>query len=309
MKDTELRARLLRLGMTPDMADRTTALIRDKVHPVAAVAEYKMRDHLAGMSMLEGMGLAGLDPEDAVAALDEYGYVVDGTSGLLKKVKKVAKKVVKTVGKAAAVVAPVLPVAAVVAGGVALATKSKGGGVDASMRSSKKTGKVPYTSMSPDQLAAEKARVAAEIARGKDVKQNSKNLANLDILISNAQAAAQPPAPAVPAISDVSSSVAPANAKRSKKVRIPKTVDKAAGAVAAEAVQNGYPADTAALMQAMMAQQGTNMTSPQAQGVLQDVAAQGVEPTTAGPSSLPSWAIPAAIAAFGLAIVLPRKSR
>jgi len=57
---------------------------------------------------------------------------------------------------------------------------------------------------------------------------------------------------------------------------------------------------TAALMQQMLAAQGANLTSPSATQLLADIAANGVAASPNGPSSLPSWLIPAGVAAVAL---------
>lgn len=109
MKDTELRARLIKLGMPPLRADNMTREIRDRTLPVAAVAALKVAQHRGRHGMA--------------------GYGDEQMAGLLKKVKKAVKKTVKgaikITGKVAGVVAPVIPVAAVAAGAAALLTKKK----------------------------------------------------------------------------------------------------------------------------------------------------------------------------------------
>lgn len=61
---------------------------------------------------------------------------------------------------------------------------------------------------------------------------------------------------------------------------------------------------TAGILQTLLSmQQGNsqaNFVSPAAQNILADVAAEGVQQTPQGPSSLPPWALPAGIAAAGL---------
>ena len=54
---------------------------------------------------------------------------------------------------------------------------------------------------------------------------------------------------------------------------------------------------TAALLQQMLAAQGANMVSPSATQLLADIAANGVEASPQGPSSLPTWVVPVGIAA------------
>lgn len=310
MRDTELHARLRQLGMPDAHARRATVLLRDRIHPVAALAVVKANDHLEGLSLASQVGMGGLD---------EYGYYVDGTSGLLKKIGKGIKKVAKTTLKVAKKVA--LPVAAAVTGGAALTVAAavlpalkgaKSAKLDPSMRSSKKTGAVPYQAMTGDQLATEQARLNAEIARGKDVKQNQKNLANANVLMQNLQLAASlPPVTTDPVAPTLSSDIV-----RKKRVKVPKDIAKASDVLAKDLVDSGASGSqadmTAALMNQMLSQQGGgSMSSPAAQGVLQDVAAEGVQPTTAGVSlgGLPGWVLPAAAVAMGLVIIMPKKGR
>lgn len=66
---------------------------------------------------------------------------------------------------------------------------------------------------------------------------------------------------------------------------------------------------TAGVMQTMLSQDGTNMTSGPAQQVLADVAAQGVQKTTAGVSSIPGWLLPIVGIAFAGAIVMKEKGK
>jgi hypothetical protein len=197
MKDTELRARLIKLGMQPTAADNVTREIRDRTLPVAAVAALKVAQHRGRHGMA--------------------GYGDEQLAGLLKKVKKAVKKVVKVAGKAAAVVAPVIPIAAVAAGAAHLLTKKK---------------------------------------------------------------------------------------KKQAAIAVPAPVAQQATVVAQQAVAENYPADPAQLMMAMLANQGTNMVSPPAQQLMQDVVSQGVEQTPAGPSPLPPWLIPAGVGVAALVGVL-----
>lgn len=246
MRDTELRNRLLELGMPARLADRTAAELRDRVHPVATVAALKVSDHLSGLAMQDAYGTAGL-----------AGYEVDPLSGLLKSIKKVAKKAVKAVGKVASVVAPVVPVAAVVAVGAHLITKKK-----------------------------DKAEPAPTVQ-------------------TVVEAAPVP----TPAQAVKEQSALPIKRKVRKAVRVPAGTSREAAAVAAEAVQGGYPADTASLMQAMLAAGGTNMASPAAQAVLRDVATEGIIPTAEGPAALPGWVKPVGIGVAALGVVLLLKRR
>ncbi len=82
----------------------------------------------------------------------------------------------------------------------------------------------------------------------------------------------------------------------------------------------GTPTDTtAAIMSQLVANQGAMMQSAQAQGLMNQVAAQGVQTTQYGPppapvtaatqpaSKLPSWIVPAGIAAFAGVVELAKK--
>jgi hypothetical protein len=64
---------------------------------------------------------------------------------------------------------------------------------------------------------------------------------------------------------------------------------------------------TAALMQQMLSAQGANLTSPAATQLLADIAANGVSQSSIGPSTLPSWLLPAGLAAVGLVAFLALK--
>lgn len=246
MKDTELRARLLQLGMTPAKADEFTRQIRDVLQPVATVAAARMAEHLGALEQFKRYGDAGLS-----------GYEIEGVSGLLKSIKKVAKGVVKVAKKVAA------PIAA-----VAFAPVTGGASI-----------------------AAYGAVKAAKIG-----KKASDNAVKAQLQIAAPQIAEQ--AKVLPVTG---------SAPKTRPKLVKRSVAQAGAQVAAQAVQQGLPADPAALMQALLANQGASMVSPAAQSVVREAAAQGVEQTAAGPSALPSWALPVGIAAAGLLLVLGRK--
>lgn len=291
MKDVELNHRLLALGLDRVSASRLTRDIRDIVHPVAATAAIKASDHVQALGAYQRYGEAGLD-----------GYEYDELSGIFKKIKKAAKKVVKTVGKAAAVVAPVVPVAAVVAAGAMLATKSKSGKVPQEMRSGKAVGSVPYQSMSAQQLQEELRRLEDKVARGKDVKLGRKKIANVQAMLVAAAPATVSPKPvsagsvATPAAPGTSGRLA-----RGGQARVPRDIAQVADTLAAQTVATNGQVDVASLMQSMLANQGQNFVSPQAQDLLSQVAAEGVDPTGAAPASIP-W-VPIGIGVGGLGLL------
>jgi hypothetical protein len=64
---------------------------------------------------------------------------------------------------------------------------------------------------------------------------------------------------------------------------------------------------TAGTMQTMLSQQGVNMTSPASQQLLQDVASEGVQKTTAGVSSVPAWLLPIIAVSFAGAYIMRHK--
>jgi len=67
---------------------------------------------------------------------------------------------------------------------------------------------------------------------------------------------------------------------------------------------------TAALLAQILANQQANMVTPQAQQVVADVAAEGVQPTAAGPaSSLQEFLLPGLIAGAALLVVLAMKKK
>lgn len=141
------------------------------------------------------------------------------------------------------------------------------------------------------------------VAKGIKSSKKAKKARKAETAAAAAAAAAAPPvdAAAVPSVETPSSQLAQRN-----RARVPRKLVNTAGQVAAAAVQQGVPADPAAIMQALLANQGTNMVSPAAQSVVREVAQEGVEQTTAGPSSIPSWLLPALAVGFGAAILLPK---
>jgi hypothetical protein len=261
MKDVELRARLLQIGMSPARADEVTRQIRDVLHPVAATAAAKMRDHGEALGAYMQAGSAGL-----------AGYETDELSGLLKKIKKGVKKVAKVVKKVA------LPVAAIVA--------------------------APMTGGAS--VAAYGAIKSASIGKSASAAANEANIAMTNAAITNTPVPTESAAAAAPVVGTTATPNVSARIGRQRRARVPKPIADMAGQVAAEGVQQGYPADTAALMQAMLANQGTNMVSPAAQGIVSQAAAEGVQATPAGPSALPVWLIPAGLAALALPFILKK---
>lgn len=225
MKDTILRARLQHLGMHGRRANHITALLRDRIHPVAVVANVKLRDHYAGVN-----GMAG--------------YEYDELSGLFSKIKKGVKKVGKAVGKGvktvvkkasgvAAAVAPIVPAAGVIA-------------------------------------------VTGSLLKAKDKKKKIKKQQK-----------------------QLSASLAAGGT-----VAVPTPVTYEAEGLARGIAATGGSVMTTDIMRAMLAEQGIGMNSPQAQQLLSEVAAQGVESTPEGPSALPSWVVPVG-AAVAVALLLP----
>ena len=304
MKDIELRAKLIRLGMPAAKADEVTRQIRDVIHPVAAVAAAKMRDHQLGMEQYAAYGDAGLS-----------GYEQDGVSGLLKSVKKGLKKVAGVVAKAAPVLAIVPGVgtaAALAVGATAGIVKGKSSGAQY-MKSGKAVGGVNYNTMTAGQLQSEAARLQTMIAAGKDKKDASRKLANVQGLLNSAGMAAVVPesplqsSPKTPPAQNMPPETLSEKIGRQRRVKVPKPLANTAGQIAAQALEQNYPADTTALITAMLQNQGTGMASAQARDVVAQVAEQGVEQTDAGPSALPKWALPAAGAAVLLLIMSRRK--
>jgi hypothetical protein len=110
MKDVELEARLRSIGMSPDKARETTRQIRDRLHPVAAVATAKIAQQataaLAGYYDEPGMGDLGWSPFKSLKRLG-------------KNILKVGGKLVKPVLSVAGTINPLIG-AGVVAGGFAL---------------------------------------------------------------------------------------------------------------------------------------------------------------------------------------------
>ncbi len=262
MKDTTLRARLLKIGMSPPRANEVTRQLRDVLHPVAVTAAVKMADHREALGAYMQAGAAGLS-----------GYETDELSGLLKSIKKVAKKAVKVVKKVA------LPVAALVA--------------------------APMTGGAS--VAAYGAIKSASVNKKSSKAANAANIAMTNAAITGTpipDAGSSPKTPPQELLTNVSKRLG-----RDGRARVPKPIADMSGKVAAEAVQQGYPSDPAALLQALLANQGTNMVSPAAQGIVQDVAAQGVQQTAEGPSALPVWALPAAGIAVAALLVFGRKGR
>jgi len=114
-----------------------------------------------------------------------------------------------------------------------------------------------------------------------------------------------------PAVATVSSTLAP-QAMQSY-ASVPSGIVTQAGQVAGQyyAPTPGTPPvnTSAGILQQLLAQNGVGMASPQAQGLVGQVATQGVQQTAYGPptgsgSSLPSWLIPGGIAAVVAAKVL-----
>jgi hypothetical protein len=316
MKDVELRNRLMALGMSRAKADGITQQLRDVVHPVAATAAAKMRDHREALGMLAAYGDAGLS-----------GYEYDEMSGLLKSVKKAVKKVgktvgkvaktaVKTVGKVAAVVAPVLPGPLAIAAVGTAVVGSKLAKKDKKKKAAKKltaANQSIVASIQPGMLAvnngsgarftivsASPAGIVIDMGGATRTVDPQEFVSQFSVMAAPQDGSA-PASVGVTSADNLSQKIG-----TRKRVRVPRPVADTATAVASEAVQQGMPADTAALMQAMLANQGTNMVSPAAQSVVRDVADEGVQQTTAGPSSLPSWLLPALAVGFGAAILLPK---
>jgi hypothetical protein len=353
MKDVELRAQLMRLGMPAPKADEVTRQLRDIIHPVAATAAAKMRDHQLALEQYAAYGDAGLS-----------GYEIDELSGLFKSIKKAAKKVVGVVKKVA------LPVAAAVAapftGGASLAVLATTGAVAAG---STLIASGAQKKIQRKQDAANNATVAAQIqpgmlvrdAGGGQYRVASVSPSQISLVVGNGTTSMSPVsfaqkytvigmAPAVqqapgspvasvqpvkrdlmsrrfsspktppqqvmndPAVPPVVAAVESSQTEnlsekigKYRRVKVPKPLAEIGSQVATQAVQQGYPADPASLISAMLANQGTNMVSPAARDVVSQVAAQGIEQTPAGPSALPSWALP--VGAGALVLVMATRKR
>jgi hypothetical protein len=263
MKDVELRAQLVRLGMPATTADNMTRQLRDVIHPVAATAAAKMRDHQNALEQYAAYGDAGLS-----------GYEVDELSGLFKSIKKGVKKVGKVVKKVA------LPVAAAVA--------------------------APFTGGASLAVLATTGAVAAGTTL---INARSQKKANKKLTAALSSAPKTPPASIMndPSVPQRQTGNLSERMGKYRHVKVPKPLAEAGTQVAAQALQQGYPADAAALISAMMANQGASMSSPAALDVVRQVAAEGVEQTSAGPSALPKWALPVGLGAGLLLLFVMRK--
>lgn len=115
MKDTEFRSRLRALGMPAEEADDVTRQVRDRLQYVAAVADVKAQDHMAGLAAYDEFGDAGL-----------AGYEYEPLAGIFKKIGKAVKKVGKVALKVASVVpGPLMVAAAVGTVGIGVAKNAK----------------------------------------------------------------------------------------------------------------------------------------------------------------------------------------
>lgn len=301
MKDTELRSRLLALGMPEDDADDVTRDIRDRLHPVAAIAVARARDHETALGLYAAYGDAGLE-----------GYEVDQLSGLLKSIKKVGKTALKTVGKAASVIAPIMPIAAVVAIGASVVTKGKKGPATASAALQKKQKEQADHTAWMAKNAGGKATKASEVAKQQRLASEVASLqaqVNAEQGISVSEQIATQPYAAVPTgVAQTGTGIARTMIKGNVR---PAMVTRAADGGLQIAATNLPPAasETAGLLQTLLAQQGTSLMSPQAQSILSDVATEGVQQTAAGPPSIPKWAVPVGIGAAALGLLLFMRKR
>lgn len=293
MLDTQLRARLIKLGMPASKASRTTALIRDRVHPVAVVALSKMQDHRRGA---QGMS----------------GYEYDEMAGLFKKALRRVKAPLSLARKAVAL-APRPGNVLMMARTPADILSDVGMGKLNLKKAIKKIGK----ELKPKNLLHEATHPLSHIKRSTRLSAPVLRVAAPIVTAINPLIGAAVTAGAV-------AGTALEQQRKKKKLKaqlsqalaeggtvpVPPVVTTEAEAVAADAINREEPIDTLSLMQQLLKQQGGgSLTSPEAQQLLSDVAAEGVETTTAGPSSLPSWLLPAAAAVFGLAIVLPHRGK
>lgn len=299
MKDTELQARLIKLGMPADQAARTTAQIRDRLHPVAVVASKQMREAVAINQKLAGLGYIGEISDETLGSLE---------GGTLSKIGKALKKVVKQVSKVAAVIPGpwMLPAAAATAGFAARdkkkATKKAIAAAAAASNMTPKEYKLRLAADNADAKAKAAALKAAALPPGKKKTKAEKAAAKL------AAKAAKAATKAGISLSEQVAAGAPA---------VPTAVVNEAANVAAASLQSAVSSGGGAaavsttpvdFMQDQLSAQGMNFSSPAAQGVLQDVAAEGVQATPEGPSPLPPWVLPVGAAvAIGALLMMSRK--
>jgi Sec-independent protein translocase protein TatA len=301
MKDTELRGRLIKLGMSPKRANAVAANIRDRIHPVAVVASNQLRDAVAINAQLNGLGYTGDDIND-----DMLGSL---EGNIFKKLGKALKKVVKSVAKVAAVIPGPwqLPAAAITVGAAvrdkkkaskkAIAAAAAESGMTPAqyklrLAADNAASKANAAALKAASLPPGKKKTKAEAAAAKLAAKAAAAAAKAGITTSTqvAQGATVVPAPIAAEAADVTASMLQNVAE--------------SGAGGGAVAQTPYD-----FMQSQLAAQGMNFNSPAAQDVLQDVAAQGVEATPGGPSALPPWVLPAAIgvAALGAVMLLGKK--
>jgi hypothetical protein len=298
MKDTELQSRLIKLGMPRDQASRTTAQIRDRIHPVAAVAAVQLREAVAINSHLAGLGLSGMDIDDGT--LGALG------GNLFKKIGQSLKKVVKTVAKVAAVIPGpwMIPAMAITAGAAVYDKKQAGKKAIAKAATASGMTTKDYKLAVAAENAASKANAAMLKANAMPPgKKKDKALAAAAKLAAKAATAATKAGVTLSAQVAAGTTVVPPAVAASAADVVAASLQAATASGGAGAVST-TPAD---FMQDQLAAQGMNFNSPAAQGVLNDVAAEGVEQTPAGPPA--DWIKPALIgaAALGALYLLTRK--
>jgi hypothetical protein len=290
--------------MSPPKAARVAADIRDRIHPVSAVAAAQLREAVQIHSQLQG--LAGLGD-------------LDGMGNILKNIGNNLRKVGKTVAKVASVIPGPwqIPAIAVTAAATAAHAKNLKGKAlklaaaqsgmstkdyNAAVKAQKKEEKATIkTQKAADKVAKKTAKAEAKAAKKAGVSVSQQVAAGGSIAVPDA-IASEAADVAVNALETVAAGMS------KKDIRKAKRAAKKAGMVPPIA-GGDVPTDPAAFMQDMLANQGMNFSSGAAQGVLQDVAAQGVEETAEGPSALPSWAIPAGIAAAVVGVALLASKR